>query len=296
MARDTNEILGRDTEIERLRAFLDQAVAGFAALALKGPPGIGKTVLWRAGTAMALDRGCTVLSAQPGWAEVPLLFSGLTDLFRQVPGPVLGTLVPVQRRALEVALLRTDPGGASTDPRTLSSAVLSVLQQLSLCQPVLVAIDDVQWLDRPSAGCLGFALRRLGASPVGFLASGRTGSGPLPVFDALASEPTEELTVGPLPAGAVEEMLVRRMAGSLQRRVIVKVAGQSGGNPFYALEIAREVGRMGAEALSGRLPLPGGLRDLLKARLGGLPARHARPCSPPRASITHVPSWLTPRL
>jgi DNA-binding CsgD family transcriptional regulator len=253
--------------------FLDRLPAGFTSLTLKGPAGIGKTVLWQAAKEIALQRGWTVLPAQPGWAEAPLLFSGLTDLFGHVPGPVLDALAPVQRRALEGALLRTDSGEGPVDPRTLSTAVLSVLQQLALGQPVLVAIDDVQWLDRPSAACLGFALRRLSASPVGFLASARAGPHPLPVLDALASEPVEELTVGPLPTDAVEEMLVRKFPGRMRRRVIVKVARQSDGNPFYAVEIAREVVRVGDDARSGPLPVPAALGDLLKTRLDELPAR-----------------------
>jgi ATP/maltotriose-dependent transcriptional regulator MalT len=222
---------------------------------------------------MALGRGWTVLSAEPGCAEAPLSFSGLTDLFGEVSGAVLEAVPPVQRRALEVALLRSGLAEAPVDPRTLSSAVLSLLRQMASGQPVLVAIDDLQWLDRPSARCLGFALRRLGGSPVGFLASARGGSRPLPVLGALASEQVEELSVGPLAPGAVEEMLAQRMARGLPKRVIAKVVRQSGGNPFYALEVAREVARSGREALSGALPVPGEVRDLLKARLEGLPAR-----------------------
>lgn len=257
----------------RLGGFLDRVPSGFAAFALEGPPGIGKTALWRATTEMVLGRGWALLAAQPAGAEASLSFSGLTDLFTHIAGEELDALAPVQRRALEVALLRADPGSAAVDARTLSSAVLSVLKQLASRQPVVVAVDDLQWLDRPTVGCLAFAFRRMDASPVGFLASARTGARPLAIFDTLGPGLAEELMLGPLPSGAVEELLARTTAGALQRRLIVKVARQSGGNPFYALEMAREVAGAGTVALPGTVPVPAELRDLLVARLGGLPAR-----------------------
>jgi len=124
----------------------------------------------------------------------------------------------------------------------------------------------------PTAGCLSFALRRSRASPIGLLASARSGAGALPVLSALGSEEVEELAVGPLSPEEIETMLVQRAPG-LQRRAIVRVAKQSGGNPFYALEIARAVATLGGNAGPGPLPVPGEPGDLLKARVARLPAR-----------------------
>jgi predicted ATPase len=249
--RMTTPVLGREVELATSRRFLDRVPSGFAALVLQGPPGIGKTALWREVVEMARQRRWAVLSAHLVSAEAPLLFSGLTDLLGQVTDQDFSALPLVQRRALEVALLLTEPGEAPVDPRTLSSAVLSVLRQMASLQPVLLAIDDVQWVDRPTAGCLSFALRRTGALPIGLLASARSGAGALPVLGALGSEEVEELAVGPLPPGEIEAMLLQRTPG-LQRRAIVRVAKQSGGNPFYALEIARAVATLGGNSGPGR--------------------------------------------
>jgi replication-associated recombination protein RarA len=64
-----DEVVGRQDELTELSAFLASAREGFAALVLRGVPGIGKTTLWRLGIAMATDRGLAVLAARPGAAE-----------------------------------------------------------------------------------------------------------------------------------------------------------------------------------------------------------------------------------
>jgi len=155
------EVVGRDAELGSVVGFLDRAAAAPTALVLEGEPGIGKSTLWRAAVAAARRRGLTVLSSRPAESERGLAYAGLGDLFDPVVDVVIGELSPPRRRALEVALLRDEPTDGAVDRRALAVAVRDVLSLLSERKPVVVAIDDVQWLDASSASALAFALRRL---------------------------------------------------------------------------------------------------------------------------------------
>ena len=154
-------------------AFLDALPSGPCGLVLEGPAGIGKTTLWRAGAAQAAGRSYTVLSCRPAESEATLSFAALGDLLDGVLGQVLPRLPPPQRRALKVALLLEDPGGSPPEQRAVAVAFLAVIRHLSELGPVVLAVDDLQWLDDPSARVLEFALRRLGGEPTGLLASAR---------------------------------------------------------------------------------------------------------------------------
>jgi predicted ATPase len=153
-------LIGRDDALGAIRAFLAAVERGPAALVLSGEPGIGKTVLWEEGLAMAnVDCG-RVLSCRGIGAEAALSFSGLSDLLSSVMPEVSDSLLPVRRHALEVALLLVDPGGSGPDARAIGMALLDVLRRLSELGSVLVAVDDLQWLDAASATALALALRR----------------------------------------------------------------------------------------------------------------------------------------
>jgi DNA-binding NarL/FixJ family response regulator/DNA-binding transcriptional ArsR family regulator len=268
------EVVGRRDELAELAAFLDRARAGLAALTLNGPAGVGKTTLWQEGVALARARGWTVLVARPTGGEVGLSFAGLSDLFAQVGGEILDRLPPVQGRAVEVALLRSDAGEHGVDARAVATGVLSVLRELARAAPVLVALDDVQWLDEGTANALGFALRRLDECSIGVLASLRSEDVPSgTVVGTVAPERRTELRLGALDLAATQELLRRRFGGELRERAVAKVAAASGGNPFYAIEIARELVRLGQPSAPGPLPVPGELRQLLSARLARLPSR-----------------------
>src|SRR5262249_54480105 len=135
--------------------------------------GIGKTVLSEQGLAIA-DRTCGwVLSCRGVEAEAALSFSGLSDLLSSVMPDGLETLGPVRRCALEVGLLLAEPGDAAPDARAIGMALLDVLRSLAEREPVLVAIDDLQWLDAASAAAVALAPPRVVVERVGFLATVR---------------------------------------------------------------------------------------------------------------------------
>ena len=168
------EVIGREEELASIEAFLDRLEEGPSALVLSGEPGIGKTILWEAGVDEAEHRDSRVLVHRSVEAEASLSFTGLSDLLAPVFDEVAPSLAPLRSRALEIALLLAEPGEQAPDPRAIGLALLDALQLLAEQQPVVVALDDLQWLDSSSAGVLQIALRRLRAERIGLLTTVRT--------------------------------------------------------------------------------------------------------------------------
>src|SRR6266508_413170 len=268
----TGEVVGREEELGSIHAFLDGPLEDPAALMLEGEAGIGKSTVWLAAVAGARERGFLVLSSRPAEAERGLAHVGLGDLFEDVLDDVLPALSMPRRRALEVALLREEASGDTVDHRALAVAVCDVLHRLSESKPILVAIDDVQWLDPSSSSALSFALRRLAAKRVLLLLARRLADGaePSELEHALAAERIERLPVGPLSVGALHRLLHDRFGRAFARQTLLRIHERSGGNPFFALELARVLGA-DVDPLEP-LPVPERLDELVRARLAGLPA------------------------
>src|SRR6266700_6398722 len=155
--------------------------------------------------------------------------------------------------------------------RAISLGVLQVVRTLSRAQPVLLAIDDLQWLDSGSAHVLGFVLRRLPAEPVGLLATLRSGR-PEPTLQAVLDHSSvTPLPLDPLSARQLEKLVWRRLGTALPRPVLARVHRAAGGNPRWGLEIAAELRRHQGQRLSSDLvPVPDGLVDRVSARLSEL--------------------------
>jgi DNA-binding CsgD family transcriptional regulator len=257
-------------------AFLDAVPSGPVGLVLEGAAGIGKTTVWAAGVARAAGRSYTVLSCRPAESEATLSFAALGDLLEGVLDRALPGLPPPQRRALEVALLLADPTGSPPGQRAVCVAFLAVIRRLSAAGPVVVAIDDLQWLDGPSATAVEFALRRLSGERAGLLASIRIQGGRQAAAGVETGLPAGRLTrlrMAPLALDAFEGALRASAGAGFSRLTIRRLYNASGGNPFYGLELARALLRAGAEpAAEEPLPVPAGLEGVLSARLGALPA------------------------
>ena len=266
------EIVAREEELATLRAFIGEAEEGPAALVLEGEAGIGKSTLWLAGVEQALEAGFRVLSARPAEAERALAHAGLGDLFDGVLEDVLPALTPPSRRALDGALLLEEPAGGRVDPRALGMAIRSSLQLLAADGRVMVAIDDVQWLDDATSGALQFALRRLGAADVLLLLARRVGDGSQPpgLEQALDVERVRRLPVGPLSVGALHRFLRDRLGRPFARQTLLRIHERSGGNPFFALELAHVLDA-DVDPIQP-LPVPETLEELVRARISGLPA------------------------
>jgi DNA-binding CsgD family transcriptional regulator len=268
------DVVGRDEELDSLYAVLDRraALTGPTAVALEGEAGIGKSTLWLTLVEAARERGLRLASARPAEAERALAYAGLGDLLDDVLEDVLPALTPPRRRALEVALLLEDAAGHAADPRAVGLAVRDAVQLLVEEEPVVVAIDDLQWLDLPSANALGFALRRLPHARLVLLWTRRLGEGEQPsaVEEALDRDRIEHVCVGPLSVGAIQQILHSRLSRAVTRPTLLKLHEASGGNPFYALELARALGSAGAvHDPTQPLPVPERLEELVSARLEG---------------------------
>src|SRR5262249_51701378 len=158
-------------------------------------------------------------------------------------------------------------------------AVLDALRALAERGSVLVALDDLQWLDQASASAIQIALRRLREERVGLLATLRTGSElkiPFELGRAFTEGRVEQLTIGPLTIGAVHALLKERLDLELTRPELVRVHEATAGNPFFALEVGRELVRTGTRPTAGQaLRVPESLREVLGERLARLPAETA---------------------
>jgi DNA-binding CsgD family transcriptional regulator len=271
---------GRQAELARLSSFLDAVPSGPEALILGGEAGIGKSVLWLDAVARAESRDYRALSSRPTESEAKLSFAALGDLLDGVVDEALDTLPAPQRAALEVALLRREAAGSPPDRRTLSSAFHAVLIALASAGPLLLAVDDAQWLDAASARVLEFAIRRLHDVPIGILITARSGEfDPLPlgIDRALAPERIHRLLVGPITQEATRDLLHAELSARLPRSVLLQIDATAAGNPFLALELGRAILRRGIDREpAGSLPVPSTLIDLVADRLSGLsdPIRH----------------------
>ncbi len=267
------EIIGRKDELESIEGFVVRLDEGPSALVLEGEPGSGKTVLWREAVARAEARGCVVLRSQGAEAEAALSFAGLADLFGPVLDDVLPALPSPQRRALEGALLRVAPG-RKIDRLALSLAAHSGVLALARETGVLIAVDDLHWLDEPSAGVLAFLLRRLESEPVALLASCRLEQGAAHALQLERAFPPDRLVriaVEPLGLTEIGRLLRTRLGLALPRPALRQVFELSGGNPLYALEIGRTVPSAASLAPGEPLVLPASLADLVARRLEELP-------------------------
>jgi len=292
-----HEIVGRQRELAVIEGFLDHATERAHTLVITGEAGIGKTRVWKAGLAQARARGFCTLVSRPGGADVRLAFAGLTDLLADVSEETRHALPAPQRLALAVALM-LEGGPDLPDERVVAAAFLGVVRRLARQGRVLLAVDDVQWLDASSARVLEFALRRLEREPVGVLMTLRA-EPDRPTGTALCTAPDEErlqrIQLGQLSVGAVFEVVRARLGMQLARPVLLRVHETSGGNPFYALQIAQALRDGRVEPSPGEpLPVPPTLRELLAARLGALsaPARHtlliASALTAPSADVVEV--------
>jgi predicted ATPase len=272
------DVVGRQWELGAIEQFLDSLAGQPRALVLEGEPGIGKTTLWLAGLDDARRRGYRVLSCQPSAAEQHLSYGSLADLLAGIEAADLDMLPEPQRQALDFVLLRTKAGTAVTDHRAAGAALLSILDRLADDMPVLVAIDDLQWVDGSSARVIEFALRRL-SERIGVLAAMRADKRAEAGVSVQLRDPgvVTQVPVGPLSLGALHEMLRVRLGRSFPRPVLGRIEHVSAGNPFYALELARSFEQDGAAQHSAvrpsaapATPLPNSLAQLVQTRIDGI--------------------------
>lgn len=268
-------MIGRDYERAAAERLLDAGEARLAVLVLEGEAGIGKTTVWRDAVDLARKRGGLTLTCRPAQAETTLAFASLADLLAPIDDQAFAGLPGPQRHALEAALLRAGPSAVAAQARAVAAGVITLLRGLARSQPVLIAIDDVQWLDPSSSAALAFALRRLGDERVAVLLARRVDAPSEPVslgLDREFPERVERVRVGPLNLGALYHLLRSHLGAVYACPLLQRIERASGGNPLYALELARAYETLDRRPGPGE-PLPmGRLVDLIAGRIGALPA------------------------
>jgi DNA-binding NarL/FixJ family response regulator len=250
-ADTTSELIGRQSELDYVERFVGDVRTGTHGLVVFGEPGIGKTALWRHAIARCREAGCQLLITRPSEEEMPLSGCGLVDL-------------------LEESTVDLDRLRAEDDPLECGRTVLEALRRLAASGPTVVAIDDLQWLDSVSARALRYALRRADREPLGVLGTARSAQpDPLGIRETLPPGRSETVELGPLSLGALRRLLSGTVA-AISRPALAQIHSLSGGNPLYALELARAMpdGRRSTD-----IALPGSLRTALEHRLEALPAR-----------------------
>ncbi|GAA3573315.1 LuxR family transcriptional regulator [Nonomuraea rosea] len=255
-------LLGREREVAELEGLVDRIRERGDALVVRGAPGIGKSALLAVAAARAEAYKVMVSSASGVQSETHLPFAGLHQLLR----PMLGSADQLPARQRE-ALLGAFGMAEVSDPEPflVALAVLNLLGEAAVHRPLLVVVDDVQWLDRPTTEVLAFVARRVRSDPIVLLMGLRDG-----YPTSLDGSDVPELRLAGLDAAAAEELLdahAAELSAGLRRRVLSEAAG----NPLALVELplAMDTGAVTTEA--GLLPLTARLERAFAIRLAELP-------------------------
>ena len=231
-----------------------------------GEAGAGKTLLLDAAAHAASESGIRVLRARGVEFEAGMSFSGLNQALLPVLGE-FSELTATHRDALNVALGLGE--GQPPDRLVVSNATVALLRGASIDRPLLLIVDDLPWLDRSSAGVLGYAARRVAGSRIGFLAASRTEEESF--FDRVV---LPELELRPLDAQAAGSLVDARFP-TLAPNVRDRMLAEAQGNPLALLElpaVLSDAQRTALEALPAALPPGRRLQALFASRVRELPA------------------------
>ncbi|MER7742934.1 AAA family ATPase [Streptomyces sp. NPDC096538] len=260
-----DHLVGRDADLGRIVDLVVTEDVG-SALLLSGEAGVGKTELLDAVAQTASEAGMHVLRAAGVQFEADVSYSALNQALLPL-ADLFGNLSSTHQDAIEVALGLRE--GTPPQRLLLSNAALALLQAGVLKGPVLLVVDDLQWVDRASAAVFGFIARRITGKPISFLGASRTETGS---FFERSGLPQLELP--PLDDEAATRLVDSRfpsLAPTARRRVLETAQG----NPLALLELpsALRAGQREAhENLPYVLPLSQRLQSLFVSRIQNLPA------------------------
>ncbi|HZB42574.1 MAG TPA: ATP-binding protein, partial [Ilumatobacter sp.] len=240
-------LFGRDREVDRVDELVRSIELGARFVVIRGEAGIGKTALWRAALQRHRAAGHRTLVTRPTEEELYGPAVGLADLF----GTVIDGVKELQEQ----------------DRFESGQFVLDMLRRLATDTPVVVAIDDVQWLDPVSAGVLRYAFRRLEGERIVVLATERFDRSLSPDDRTIPPDRREEIFLGPLSLEATR-LVVSSVVDALPRPRLERVHELSVGNPMYAIELARAIDLFD-DSLTASVPPT--LSSALSSRLGAVP-------------------------
>ncbi len=254
-------LLGRSVECARIDELLATARSGrCAVLVVSGEAGIGKSALLEYAVERATDM--QVLSTRGYETESEIPFAGLADVLRPAL-PLLSTLPAPQRAALRSALALGPP--VAGDRFSVCAATLGVLALMAEQRPVLVVVDDLQWVDASSREAVLFAGRRLAADGIALLFTMRENDAdddlhmPRLHLDGLAPDDADELC--------------RRLVPDAVDGVRSRLRDVTAGNPLGMIELAETMQTSTDDWVLAAPRVPSGshIERALRARLAGLP-------------------------
>src|SRR2546425_90895 len=227
MTQPDRELIGRDAERREIEGWIGAGHRSSGALLLTGGAGIGKTTLWRHAVADARRAGRLVIASSPAESGTQLQFAVLGDLLGDHLREVAPLVPSPQLRALEVALLLREADAAAPEPLAIALAVLSAFKALAAARPLVVAIDDAQWIDKASGAALAFALSRLAEARVDVILAWRRDEdrhgAPLGVEHAFGFGRVRAIEVGPLSIGALHALFRQQLGLTLRRPTLHRV-------------------------------------------------------------------------
>jgi DNA-binding CsgD family transcriptional regulator len=259
-----HSLFGRERDVALFGAFVEQAAEDGAAVLVTGEAGVGKTALIDRVAADARRRGVPVLRAAGAEFEAALSFAGLNQLLHPVFDQ-FRELDAADQQALRVALGLAE--GRASEELAVSNATLRLLATLADAQPLLVVVDDVNWLDRASAAVLAYVARRVAGTRVALIATMR--SGERTPFERGGLD-THELR--PLAEPEASALLQARFP-SLSLHSRARLIAEAQGNPLALLElpIALNLRHATSPTPPRVLPLTERLEQVFASRLDSLP-------------------------
>ncbi|MDT5338163.1 MAG: hypothetical protein QOD90_3668 [Mycobacterium sp.] len=260
-------------DVDRISSLLSSAARGPAALLIEGDVGIGKSTAWLAAVEQAQLAGFRVLSARASRDERRFAFGVASQLVGDVEPEVLNSLPQLQRMALQRNLLQVAGDHHIDDQRAVVAAFTALVNKLSDFSPVLVAVDDVQWLDAASRDLLAFAARRLRGRVGLLLTELTTPDGAAAWLNLDRPDALSRMRIRPMGASRLQRLVTDRVGRSYSRSTMMRIAEVSGGNPFYAVELARAVSNPSPAATAA---LPPALAEMMRNTIGHFDAEVKR--------------------
>ncbi len=224
------ELVGRDRELAEILRLVDDAAHGGSALVVRGDAGIGKSALLEAASDRAAAVGVVVASARGVQSEARLPFAGLHQLVRPFLPHIVRLPAP-QRRALESAFGIAD--GDRPDVYLVGLASLGLLSEAATQGPLVLLVEDAQWLDPPSWDAVAFLARRIDVEPIVVLAAVRSG-----VPSGVDESGLPELLLTGLSDEAATQLL-DRSAPDLPLDLTARIRSYAAGNPLALNELPK---------------------------------------------------------
>lgn len=268
--------MGRDPELERLELLLDGLSGAPACLAVEGEPGIGKTHLLGELRRRGDERRMLVLGGTAAEFERDVPFAVWADaLDAYVASQDADDLAPPEARAELEAILPSLASEAQPPPvderyRT-HRAVRALLERIAAGRSLVLVLDDLHWADPASLELVASLLKRPPGGAVLLALGFRTGQAPAPLPAALAGPAVQRLQLRPLEEAGMRELL----GGAVEGERLAAIREETGGNPLYALQLARApelpARSSGGDRLAGEAGVPGLVASALLAEMEELP-------------------------